>query len=44
MGTFPKGTLAKLLATCSSTAALRSALSIASSLHFLPAAAAVRDQ
>lgn len=41
---FPRGTLVKLLGMCGCAAALRSVLSIAGCLHFLPAAAGVRNQ
>lgn len=41
---FPQGTLVKLLGMCGSATSLGSVLSVAGSLHFLPAAAGVRDQ
>lgn len=43
-GVFPEGSLARLVAACGSTEALCAVLGIAASLHFLPAAGAVRTQ
>jgi hypothetical protein len=44
VGTFPKGMLVKLLGLCGSSKGLRSVLSMAASLHFLPAAAGIRQE
>jgi hypothetical protein len=44
LGVFPEGTLLQLLGMCSTGKGLRSVLSIAASLDFLPAAAGVREE
>lgn len=41
---FPEGTLVKLLGMCGTGKGLRSVLSVAASLDFLPAAAGVRQE
>lgn len=44
LGVFPEGTLVKLLGMCGTSKGLRSVLSIAASLDFLPAASGVRQE
>jgi hypothetical protein len=44
LGVFPEGTLVKLMGMCGTGKGLRSVLSIAASLDFLPAAAGVRHE